>query len=784
MEILTLLKANIQYKKSAFLGITVLSMLIVATAAAVFGVRQNYNTALGQAQADCDIGNSNVFIIPELLTDELLASVENSSLVERVELVDMILSMGSVDAAEASDGNQYFLLSVHDGLRLYNQNADGFEKEIPKLKKGEIYLPYGLRSKLSCGVGDVINIEMLDGRHVFTIAGFVQEPLMGALMIGWKQVFISDADYAEIYEASQREKTETVYPFMTFMKIYKSDPAMSDAKFQRELNLETGVINQAFGSLTRQQSQRYTGLFMEIVTSVMLGFVVLLFVIVLVVINHSIKTEIEIDYVNLGILKSQGFSDRRITSLIVLRYILAECFGILLGLIVSVLLERFMSSLFLSITAILPGHSIALGKSLLFLAGILVLSVVLIFLCTRRVAAISPVRAISGGRDEVYFSSRLNAPITKKALLPSIAFRCFTAAKRRYIGIVIITALLTFFTVTINMEANTIKSRSSLEDMGYTITDLDIYFTDSEAADHVEEIEQVVEAYSPITKKHYMLIQYVSLNGENLYASFYQYPEYIPGMLKGRQPLYDNEVILSDMAADEMGLKIGDTVTVSGKKKEAEYLISGIFQTPNDSGMAFAMSLDGVRRIAMEDVHISYMGMALEDPSQAERIAEELNEKFGDMISAQGDNDVLGYGDGIFDLASLAMQVMIYVFSGIFALVTVIMVCSKAFSQERTDIGIYKAIGFTCRKLRIQFAVRFFIVSLIGGVIGSIAGSLFSVNVINAIFSLFGISEVAADYTAMTFAGAVAFVSLCVLVFAYLASGKVKRVEIRELVTE
>lgn len=104
--------------------------------------------------------------------------------------------------------------------------------------------------------------------------------------------------------------------------------------------------------------------------------------------------------------------------------------------------------------------------------------------------------------------------------------------------------------------------------------------------------------------------------------------------------------------------------------------------------------------------------------------------------------------------------------------------------QERTDIGIYKAIGFTVGKLRVQFAVRFFIVSLIGGVIGAAAGSMFSVNVLDLIFSLFGVSKVVTDYTAFTFIGAVAFVSLCVLAFSFIVSGKVKRVEIRELVTE
>ena len=63
-------------------------------------------------------------------------------------------------------------------------------------------------------------------------------------------------------------------------------------------------------------------------------------------------------------------------------------------------------------------------------------------------------------------------------------------------------------------------------------------------------------------------------------------------------------------------------------------------------------------------------------------------------------------------------------------------------------------------------------------------GSIFSVKLLDLIFLLFGVSKVVPEYTAFTFIGAVAFVSLCVLVFSFIVLGKVKRVEVRELVTE
>lgn len=72
------------------------------------------------------------------------------------------------------------------------------------------------------------------------------------------------------------------------------------------------------------------------------------------------------------------------------------------------------------------------------------------------------------------------------------------------------------------------------------------------------------------------------------------------------------------------------------------------------------------------------------------------------------------------------MQIIIYVFSILFSLIVVHMVCSKAFIQERTDIGIFKATGFKTSGLRRQFAFRFLIISIIGSAIGGILSCLFS----------------------------------------------------------
>ena len=140
--------------------------------------------------------------------------------------------------------------------------------------------------------------------------------------------------------------------------------------------------------------------------------------------------------------------------------------------------------------------------------------------------------------------------------------------------------------------------------------------------------------------------------------------------------------------------------------------------------------------------------------------------------------------DSTYQLAIHAMTLVVYIFSAIFALVTVHMVCSKAFLKERRDIGIYKALGFTSTRLRLQFAVRFFMVAVLGAAAGSVAAAVFTGNMLSCILRLVGISSFQVTFRAATFAVPTVLTSVCFFLFAFLSSAKIKKVEVRELITE
>lgn len=785
MEIVTLLKANIRKKKSTFISIMLLMVIIVAAMTSILSVQNNYDQALEDAFIYENAGDVTAFVNSARLTEELCSAVENSKLVQEVTYFPAICTNGT-SLGDKWDGNAYWLMEMRSGIRLYNEELNGFEEEIPALEKGEIYLPLGLKSKLECNIGDTIRMELICGYFgEFTIKGFVQEPCQGAMNIGWKQVFISKEDYEALYDLCHPLETDEVQFSFTMVQIKQAqDVDLSPTRFQRELNLETGIIDISIGALNKDQSLRYSTLLPDVVMNIVLAFVICLFVIILIVMSHSISTEIEIDYVTFGILKAQGFSKEKIRLIIMLQYLFAQTAGIVAGLIAAVPIERTISNICMGITGVLPKMGLSFGKSLLCMGGFLFVSAIMILLKTQKVAKISPVRAISGGREEIYFDSRLNMPISKKALSASLSFRQFISAKKRYLGAVFIVAILVFCMVTVNLTGNILSSREALSSMGLAIPDLEVYYMEkSQDTECWNEIEKIIESHTKIKDKNVQISSYASVNGENLLCDRYEYPEYINGIAKGRAPLYDNEILITEMVAELLEVEIGDEVTVSFQENQETFLISGFYQSGSDSGMAFAMNFEGAKKVGI-DTSWAYHYYVLEDTSELKQIEEEINEKYGSFLGVwvydEEENSVWREYEEIVDV----LKIIIYTFSILFAFVVVRMVCTKTFVQERRDIGIYKAIGFTTRKLRLGFGIRFFIIAVLGSILGAILSVLFSAKVLGAVFSLIGLSRVTLEYSFLAVFIPTVAIALSFFLFAYLVSSKIRKVEIKELIIE
>lgn len=780
MEILTLLKANIRRKKGSFVSVILLTLIIAMSVTTILSIRKSTFNGVDYAHELCDTPDIWVGYMAHNLTDDMVDKVKSNSNVKSVNVVDSIATSKAFAGEKEYNSGMRFI--KENNTRLLNGSLNGIEENVPKLQRGEVYVSQRIMANLYVKVGQKVSFRTIAGDYEFTIKGVFLDPMFGASTIGFKIVCISDEDFREIAAAVSDAETEEKHGLAKNLEIYKADDcALSNVQLRRQLNLETGLTDMGGFSLTNDLAMYYTTMIPEIVCSILLVFIALLLAIVIIVTVHSISVEIEANYVTFGVLKAQGFDKSKIRALFLGQYLLAEIIGAVLGIALSIPLIGVCSNIFVAITAVPAVMSVPIGIIALILAGVFALSAFSIFFVTMKINKISPVRAISGAKNEIYFDSRLNAPISKKLLSPSLALRQFTSAKRRYAGSLVIVAILVFFMMTISVLANTVTSKSALESMGTVVSEIDVSPKRKLSDSDYDKIEKEIESFTEIQKAYYTNFAYFSFDGEEIAGYVHKNPSLMP-MLKGRAPEYDNEIAVTQVLLEESNMKIGDEVTIGWGRNKETYLITGSYQTTNDSGRVFLISADAAKKIGYnEPLWGNYSLKNGSDEELNEKIADSLNEKFGDMIEAKVAEEIL---DETLQTVIDAMQLIIYVFSVLFSLIVVHMVCSKAFIQERIDIGIFKATGFKTSELRRQFAFRFLIVSIIGSAAGSLLSSLFSGKMLSLLLRSVGVVSADTDFGFLTYAIPISIVCLSFLIFSYLVSGKIRKVKIRELVTE
>ncbi len=276
MEMLILLKANIRKKKGTFISIAILMAIVVTICTSIISVRDNYLNGLNRAFEMTDCGEILIMIDKKKLTDELRSTVENSSFVKKIQYYDSIVT-SKVVCNEHEDRDGYFLTELRDGIALYNKELTNFCENISEVGEGEIYLPLGLKSKLECDLEDTITLEVAaEFKKDFVIKGFVQEPMMGSSTIGWKQVFIGKSDFQKILELCSLSQTN-VQKEVTMMSIYQAEGnTLASPKFQKQLNIETKILDMAEGEMGIDESKKYTLLLPDMILDIVFAFMLFL----------------------------------------------------------------------------------------------------------------------------------------------------------------------------------------------------------------------------------------------------------------------------------------------------------------------------------------------------------------------------------------------------------------------------------------------------------------------------------------------------------------------------
>lgn len=115
-------------------------------------------------------------------------------------------------------------------------------------------------------------------------------------------------------------------------------------------------------------------------SGLLIAFVIVLLFVVMIVLSHSISSAVEADYVNMGILKTVGFTGSSLRRIQMIQYLSVILAGILIGGILAVPLSRFVSSATLTTTGVRIPEGLPVGPCLLAFVVIILILAGFIFL--------------------------------------------------------------------------------------------------------------------------------------------------------------------------------------------------------------------------------------------------------------------------------------------------------------------------------------------------------------------------------------------------------------------
>ncbi|MCM1381615.1 MAG: hypothetical protein NC192_06720, partial [Muribaculaceae bacterium] len=715
-------------------------------------------------------------------TDGIAENIKNLNEVDGVEIQNLIFSNYTINGLESdSEGQLIAYLPKENRYKFFTEDLKNYQSPPAEISKGEIFISPSMVSMFDVKIGDeiIFPIARAGKNFSFTVKGFYEDPFMGSSMIGMKGFLICEDDRAEILSVTQNSGIDALARDGAMLHIFQADATLNVSQINQIINDRTELPQYAEFVHSKEAISGFMLILHNAFSGLLIAFAAVLILAVCAVLGHSISSSVEADKVNMGILKTAGFTSRKLRRIQCLQYLAPILCGMVCGLIFSAPASGLVNRAVLTAIGVLIPVQTPFIPCVLLLAAITLPLMGFVSLRTEKIGKITPMTAIRCGGEITEFNVKRAVPVLGNGLHFRLAFRQLSAGKRKYTGAFAVAVLLVFFASLTGRMYSWLGSdgKGMMDAFNPADHDIGVQIFGSLTRDETEEI---IRSYTEITDSYLLAMPGVSVNGVDYTANVITEPDRFH-ILEGRTCKADNEIVLTEFVAANFGVQTGDTVTVKGSIGSGEYVVSGIYSCANDMGDNVGMSREGYLKIGGDDPRIWCSHYFLADASQKAVIAETLENAYGGDVHVHENT-----WPGLFGIISAmqALMIFMYVCVFVFILIVTVMTGSRILSSEQKDLGIYRAAGFKVNTLRIMFALRFGMTALAGSAAGVLLAALMTDPLVSAVMKLAGISNFMSSPDIGNILLPPAVVTLMFAAFAYLAAGKIKRTDLTVLIAE
>ena len=181
-----------------------------------------------------------------------------------------------------------------------------------------------------------------------------------------------------------------------------------------------------------------------------------------------------------------------------------------------------------------------------------------------------------------------------------------------------------------------------------------------------------------------------------------------------------DEVILSEIYAEDNDYKVGDSIEIDGE----DFEVVGIYET-GDSNMAGGVftSISRVGKLMDDEDSISNIYVKVEKGADAQTVADRIDEKYGDDITTiTSVMEMKQMADmlNMLQASTWAISLLAIIVGGLGIINTMLM---SVFERTR-EIGVLKAVGWSNRKILTMIVGESLVITIVSAIIGSLIGFL------------------------------------------------------------
>lgn len=656
---------------------------------------------------------------------------------------------------------------------------DGIHSSKAQLKKGEIYLPYIVKTNLGLTVGENIDFKYGSKTMHFLIAGFVEDPIFGGALVGVKNIFISSADFNEFI------KSDNGVRIVTFLKIRLKNKTEDNIlqvnkAFMKKYDSIIVYVNEYY-------SQKNFHLALPMVAlGIMIAFSILLIVITLTIMRYAILSTIEADFVNIGILKALGFTPGMVQLAIVGQYAVLALLSGILSIVGGIFAAPLIGRLLLKSSGLYYTGGLSISFSILILLSLIAVIALLAYQTSVKTNSISPIRAISRGMAPNHFSSMVNIPLQRLFFIPfnmRMALKQIVTKTQRYFLLIIIAGLLAYALVFLFGVSSYFNGEKAINILGAQIADIQLNTKSNEMGEQL--IKQITRDYD-VREVYYESSRQILIEDERSVVEVSDDFDKT-GKLKlieGRHPKHDNEIAVSFLMESRYKKKIGDFLSLKGKDGMThEFLITGVFQTILEGGYMGRITEEGMKKID-PSFELNEIYIKLKSNHNLDNIINQMKQRYCgyEEISNQY-KETMGQLGAVRTVLKQVSQLVFVLTIIIISFITLLIMKVTVFG-ELTELGIYKAIGFSSGRLRYQLSLRFLLICLAGSLLG-IGTEFFSGSALLSLsLQYVGIASVKLSFNAQNCIFATAAITILSLISAYISSSNTKTVTAYSLINE